>query len=69
MDDSLSVITEIKQVETCCAGGRAGRFDEIRSGGYASRVAPAGSRIDDVIHRAKHLLRVAHVTALVLQAP
>jgi hypothetical protein len=68
MDDSLSVITEIKQIETCCASGVTGRFDEIRSVGYASRVAAAGGRIDNVIHRAKHLLRVAHVTTLVLQA-
>ena len=68
VDDSLSVIVEIKQLETCCVGSSAGRFNEFRSAGYASRITAAGSRIDNVVHRAKNLLRVAHVTTLVLQA-
>ncbi len=60
VDDALVGIAYVEQVD---AGrtGRGSRFDdELPSAGHRRVVAAAGTRVDDVVHRAENPPRVGH---------
>ena len=68
MSDTLAHITEVEQLDSGAQGSFTGGLNECGATRHAGRIGSAGKGIDDVIHGAECLLRIAHLAPTGLEA-